>query len=72
MLVFFSPTGVSSLKKNLPDFVQGDIKIAAFGPATAKEVINQGLRLDLEAPSDKYPSMTAALRAFLEENTKKK
>lgn len=56
----------------MPDFVQGDIKIAAFGPATAKEVINQGLRLDLEAPSDKYPSMTAALRAFLEENTKKK
>ena len=51
MLVFFSPTGVRALKENLPDFVQGDIKIAAFGPATAKEVKDQGLRLDLEAPS---------------------
>ena len=70
MLVFFSPTGVRALKKNLPDFEQGDIKIAAFGPATAKEVKDQGLRLDLEAPSAKYPSMTGALRAFLEEQKK--
>nr|WP_308534929.1 uroporphyrinogen-III synthase [uncultured Prevotella sp.] len=68
MLVFFSPTGVRALKKNMPNFVQGDIKIAAFGPATAKEVEAQGYRLDLEAPSKKHPSMTGALRAFLEEN----
>lgn len=68
MLVFFSPTGVRALKENLPDFVQGDVKIAAFGPATAKEVVAQGYRLDLEAPSKKYPSMTGALRAFLEEH----
>lgn len=70
MLVFFSPTGVRALKDNMPDFVQGDIKIAAFGPATAKEVTDQGLRLDLEAPSKEYPSMTGALRAFLEKNNK--
>ena len=70
MLVFFSPTGVRALKENLPDFEQGNIKIAAFGPATAKEVKDQGLRLDLEAPSAKYPSMTGALRAFLEEQKK--
>lgn len=30
MLVFFSPTGVKALKKNFPDFKQGDIKIATF------------------------------------------
>ncbi|WP_025001851.1 uroporphyrinogen-III synthase [Prevotella dentasini] len=71
MLVFFSPTGVRALKKNLPDFEQGDIKIAAFGPATAKEVVAQGFRLDLEAPSSKYPSMTGALRAYLEEQNGK-
>ncbi|WP_455070046.1 uroporphyrinogen-III synthase, partial [Prevotella aurantiaca] len=70
MLVFFSPTGVRALKENLPDFEQGNIKIAAFGPATAKEVKDQGLRLDLEAPSAKFPSMTGALRAFLEEQKK--
>ena len=66
MLVFFSPTGVKALKENIPDFTQGDVKIAAFGPATAKEVEAQGLKLDLQAPSKEYPSMTGALRAYLE------
>lgn len=65
MLLFFSPTGVKALKKNFPDFVQGDIKIGAFGPATAKEVENEGLRLDLQAPTEKFPSMAGAVRAFL-------
>ena len=65
MLVFFSPLGIESLTKNFPNFQQGDIAIATFGPATAKAVLDAGLRLDLEAPSDKYPSMTSALQHFL-------
>lgn len=65
MLIFSSPTGVKALGENFPDFKQGDIKIGTFGPATAKEVKAQGLRLDLEAPSKEYPSMTSALRAYL-------
>ncbi len=65
MLVFFSPSGIESLKKNLPDFKQGKIAIATFGPATAKAVAEAGLRLDLEAPSEKYPSMTGALQHYL-------
>lgn len=68
MLVFFSPTGVRALLKNFPDFKQGDIKIAAFGPATAREIAAQGLRLDLEAPSKEFPSMAMALRNYLENN----
>ena len=70
MLVFFSPTGVKALFQNFPDFKQGYIKIAAFGPATAKEVVAQGLRLDLEAPSQKFPSMTMALKDYLKKNNK--
>lgn len=70
MLVFFSPTGVKALFQNFPDFKQGDIKIAAFGPATAKEVVAQGLHLDLEAPSQKFPSMTMALKDYLKKNNK--
>jgi len=70
MLVFFSPSGISSLMKNFPDFDQKDIKIGCFGPTTAKAVRDAGLRLDLEAPSVKAPSMTAALDLFIKETNK--
>ncbi|HEY9551631.1 MAG TPA: uroporphyrinogen-III synthase [Prevotella sp.] len=65
MLLFFSPTGVKALQKSIPDFEQGDIHIGAFGPATAKTVEEAGLRLDIQAPSNEYPSMTSALKAYL-------
>ncbi len=65
MLVFFSPSGIKSLSKNFPAFKQGNIRIATFGPATAKAVEDEGLRVDLCAPSEKYPSMTGALKAYL-------
>lgn len=66
MLVFFSPTGIKAFIKNFPEFKQGDVRIATFGPATAKAVEEEGFRLDLEAPTKEYPSMTAALRWYLE------
>ena len=72
MLVFFSPAGVSSLKKNFPDFEQKEIKIGTFGSTTAQAVRDAGLRLDLEAPSVQAPSMTAALDMFIKENNKGK
>ncbi len=65
MLIFFSPSGIQSLIKNFPNFNQGSIAIATFGPATSRAVTEAGLRLDLEAPSEKYPSMTAALNHYL-------
>jgi uroporphyrinogen-III synthase len=71
MLIFFSPTGIQSLTKNFPEFKKGDIRIGTFGPSTAKAVEDMGLRLDLQAPSEKYPSMTSALKAYLQENKKK-
>ena len=65
MLVFFSPAGIEALTKNFPNFKQGDIAIATFGPATATAAREAGLRLDLEAPTEKYPSMTGALQHYL-------
>lgn len=65
MLVFFSPSGIQSLLKNYPDYEQGDTLIATFGPATAKSVEEAGLRLDLQAPTPEYSSITAALDAYL-------
>lgn len=71
MLLFFSPMGVLSLLKNFPDFKQGEIQIGSFGSTTAATIREAGLRLDLEAPSSQYPSMTMALDAFLKDFAKK-
>lgn len=69
-LLFFSPAGIASLKKNFPDFDQdkAGVAIGAFGAKTAKAVADAGLRLDIEAPTPQVPSMTAALEAFLSRN----
>ena len=65
MMIFFSPSGIVSLKENLPNFDQGDMKIGCFGPATAAAIKEAGLRLDLEAPTAEAPSMTMALDQYL-------
>jgi uroporphyrinogen-III synthase len=70
MLVFFSPSGIQSLLKNFPEFEQKDIAIATFGPTTSQTAKEAGLTIQVEAPSPKYPSITSAIQAFLEEKNK--
>ncbi len=70
ILVFFSPTGITSLLHNFPDFEQNGTKIACFGPSTAKAVTDAGLRLDIQAPNPKAPSMTMALEQFITDYNK--
>lgn len=65
MLVFFSPQGIESLKRNFPDFEQGKIAIAALGTAACHAVTDAGLRLDIEAPTAEAPSMPAAIDLYL-------
>lgn len=65
MLIFFSPSGIQSLLKNFPNFEQKSIAIGTFGPATAQAVRNAGLRLDMEAPTPQFPSITSALDDFV-------
>lgn len=72
MLVFFSPGGIESLFKNFPDFKQNTTLIAAFGPTTANAVIKNNLRLDVHAPMQNAPSMTAAIELFIKDKNKKK
>ena len=71
MIIFFSPSGVASLLKNFEGFKQNDLQIGAFGPSTAKAVIDSGLRLDLQAPMPQAPSMTMALELHLKAMNKK-
>lgn len=70
VLVFFSPSGIKSLLQNFPNFEQNEIKIASFGPTTAKAVKEAGLRLDIEAPTTVAPSMTMALEQFIKKHNK--
>jgi uroporphyrinogen-III synthase len=67
MALFFSPSGIKALKENFPKITSNDIKIGTFGPSTAQAVRDAKLNLDLEAPTERYPSMTGALRHFLQE-----
>lgn len=67
VLLFFSPAGIHSLKKNFPDFDQAvnGVHIGTFGATTAKAAEEAGLKLDFAAPTKEAPSMTAALDQFL-------
>jgi uroporphyrinogen-III synthase len=71
VLVFFSPSGITSLYKNFPKFKQNKTRIAAFGPSTAKAVEEAGLRLDIHAPKPGTPSMTMALEEYIKAANKK-
>jgi uroporphyrinogen-III synthase len=66
MIVLFTPSGVAALRKNFPDWEQGDTVIAAFGANTVAALEEAGLRVDIKAPSPKYPSITTAIKDFLE------
>jgi uroporphyrinogen-III synthase len=67
MIVLFTPSGVAALRKNFPTWEQGDTVIACFGANTAAALEVAGFRVDIKAPSAKYPSITTALKDFLEE-----
>lgn len=71
VLVFYSPSGISSLHANFPDFQQNSIKVATFGPNTAKAAEEAGIRIDLLVPSPEHPSMTMALDHFIAAEAKK-
>lgn len=72
MLAFYTPAGIKSLQLNFPDFKQEETAIAAFGVATADAVKEAGLRLDVEAPTSKCPSMTMAIEEFVKQANKVK
>ena len=70
VLVFFSPSGITSLFKNFPKFKQNNTRIAAFGPTTAQAVLDAGLHLDIQAPMPAAPSMTMALEQYIRKSNK--
>ena len=71
VLVFFSPLGIASLYENFPDFKQNDTRIAVFGKSTQKAVEDCGLSINIQAPTKDCPSMTMALKNYLEKSNSK-
>lgn len=71
ILVFFSPSGIKSLVQNFPDFKQNNTRIACFGPTTVEAAKEEGLRVDILAPSKTAPSMTMAIEQYVKTVNKK-
>ncbi len=71
ILVFFSPSGIESLFENFPDFKQNNTRIAVFGNTTIKAAEAKGLVCNIQAPTPETPSMTMALKKYIQENNKK-
>lgn len=72
MILFFSPHGVEALKRNFPDWEQGEVVIGCSGKLTAQEIKDAGFRLDIETPGPKYTSLPEAVDDFIKENHKRR
>ena len=72
LMVFFSPAGIKSLLSNFKDYKQKDQLIGVFGPNTAQGACESGLKVAIEAPNEKAPSMVKAIDHFLSVNHKGK
>lgn len=68
MCIFFSPSGITAFKDTFKDEMNNKVIVGTFGPATAKAAHDAGLEVALEAPTTKHPSMTSALKDYLENN----
>lgn len=68
MCIFFSPSGISAFSKTFGDSMNDKVVVGTFGPATAKAAHDAGLKVEVEAPTMQHPSMTSALKDFLEKN----
>lgn len=71
VLVFFSPSGITSLFKNFPKFKQNKTRIAVFGTTTTKAAEEAGLVINIQAPTPETPSMTMALDKYITSANKK-
>ncbi len=68
MCIFFSPSGINAFNTTFGNSMNDKVVVGTFGPATAKAAHDAGLKVEVEAPTVQHPSMTSALKDFLEKN----
>lgn len=64
-IAFFSPIGVRSLVKNFPDIKEHNVLIAAFGTSTHAALKENGIKLNIAAPTQSSPSMAMAIENYI-------
>ena len=64
-IALFSPIGVRSLVKNFPDIKEHNVLIAAFGTSTHAALKENGIKLNIAAPTQSSPSMTMAIENYI-------
>lgn len=63
IVALYSPSEVKNFKENFAsNGFEG--KLAAFGEATAKAALAEGLSVDMMAPTAKFPSMTSVITGY--------
>ena len=71
LAAFYSPSDVRSLQESFPEFQQGELRFATYGPSTARAMEEAGLQVEIKAPSPQAPSIAEALSNYLEANKAK-
>ncbi len=64
MTVMYNAADVKSLFANYPDFEQKDLKIVSFGKSVVKAIEENGLKIDIVAPTPEAPSVAKALDLY--------
>lgn len=64
-IALFSPIGVRSLVKNFPDIKEHNVLIAAFGTSTHAALKENGIKLNIAAPTQSSPSMAMAIENYI-------
>ncbi|MBQ6087881.1 MAG: uroporphyrinogen-III synthase [Bacteroidales bacterium] len=65
IIVLYNPNDVNSLKENFPDFEQGDIKFIAYGRTIVRAMEEEGLTIEVAAPTAEVPSAAKAIEICL-------
>lgn len=68
MVVLFSPIGVKSFIMNFPKVTSDDVVFGAFGPSTLAALKKAKIKVAIQAPTVKAPSMVMALDNYLAAN----